>query len=39
MEKQKDTLFQQMLDFRFYLLNFLITIREEVMDAIGMFDD
>jgi len=30
MSQYKDTLFQQMLDFRFYLLNFFWTFLEEV---------
>ena len=39
MENLKNTLHQRLLDFRFYMFNFLFTLFIEFMDEIGMFDE
>jgi len=39
MKYLKNTLHQQLIDFRYYLLTFLFTLFVELMNEIGMFDE
>jgi len=39
MKNLKNTLHQQSLDFRYYLLSFFFTLFVELMNEIGMFDE